>query len=187
MRVGAYAWLGRLRWTGRGESNSVKTSGYTILLVEDDPNDVLLMQRAFRKADLTCPLHVARDGQEAIDYLTHQGRFDDKTRFLAPALLLLDLKMPRKNGFETLEWLRQQPALKRIVVIVLTSSSELADINRAYDLGANSYLVKPGDFQALVDLVSTVARYWLMTNEKAGLQDQPQLVRRRLPAESQPA
>src|SRR5207247_353014 len=124
-------------------------SGNTILLVEDDPNDVLLMQRAFRKANLTNPLHVARDGQEAIEYLAHQGNFADVRRYPPPTLMLLDLKMPRKNGFETLEWLRQQPGLKRMVVIVLSSSSELADINRAYDLGANSYLVKPADFQRL--------------------------------------
>jgi len=145
----------------------VKTSCYTILLVEDDPNDVLLMQRACRKANLAYPLHVARDGQEAVEYLTHQGKFADATRYALPALMLLDLKMPRKNGFETLEWLRQQPDLKRIVVIVLSSSSELADINRAYDLGANSYLVKPGDFQALVDLVHALASYWLAVNENS--------------------
>src|SRR5262245_8665227 len=107
------------------------------------------MQRAFRKANLSCPLHIAKDGQEAIEYLTHQGEFSDATRYPPPTLLLLDLKMPRKNGFETLQWLRQQPELKRIVAVILTSSSEAADINRAYDLGANSYLVKPGNFQAL--------------------------------------
>jgi CheY-like chemotaxis protein len=155
----------------------VKTSGCTILLAEDDPNDVLLMQRAFRKVNLTHPLHVARDGQEAIEYLSHQGKFADATRYPAPTLMLLDLKMPRKNGFETLEWLRQQPILKRTVVIVLTSSSERADINRAYDLGANSYLVKPGDFQDLVDLVTTLAAYWLSANENSDLQDESALAR----------
>src|SRR5213083_2171116 len=147
----------------------MNTSGYTILLVEDDSNDVLLMQRAFRKANLTHPVQVARDGQEAIEYLNHQGNFADVTRYPTPTLMLLDLKMPRKNGFETLEWLRQQPGLKRIVVIVLSSSSETADIKRAYDLGANSYLVKPGDFQSLVDRVSLLANYWLAVNEKSDL------------------
>ena len=125
------------------------------------------MQRAFRKANLTNPLHVARDGQEAIDYLSHQGRFTDAARYPAPTLMLLDLKMPRKNGFETLEWLRQQPVLKRTVAVVLSSSNERADINRAYDLGANSYLVKPGDFQALVHLVTSLTSYWLAANENS--------------------
>ena len=127
------------------------------------------MQRAFRKANLTNPLHVARDGQEAIDYLSHQGKFADATRFPAPTLMLLDLKMPRKSGFETLEWLRQQPVLKRTVAVVLSSSNERDDINRAYDLGANSYLVKPGDFQALVDLVTSLTSYWLAANENSDL------------------
>ena len=165
----------------------MKTSDNTILLVEDDPNDVLLMQRAFRKVNLTHPLHVARDGQEAIEYLSHQGKFADVTRYPAPTLMLLDLKMPRKNGFETLEWLRQQPILKRTVVIVLTSSSERADINRAYDLGANSYLVKPGDFQTLVSLVNSLANYWLTTNENSEPQDEAVAVRRMPFAQTQPA
>jgi CheY-like chemotaxis protein len=146
------------------------------------------MQRAFRKANLTSPLHVARDGLEAIEYLTHQGKFADASRYSLPTLMLLDLKMPRKNGFETLEWLRQQPGLKRLVVVVLTSSSERADINRAYELGANSYLVKPGDFQALVELVSSLASYWLGTNQAPDIQAEVQLVRSRVPlVQTQPA
>ena len=154
----------------------MKTSGYTILLVEDDSNDVLLMQRAFRKANLTNPLHVARDGQEAMEYLDHQGNFGDVTRYSPPTLILLDLKMPRKNGFETLEWLRQQPGLKRMVVIVLSSSSEITDINRAYDLGANSYLVKPGEFKTLVELVKLLATYWLAVNKTSELQNEREAV-----------
>jgi CheY-like chemotaxis protein len=130
------------------------------------------MQRAFRKANLTNPLHVARDGQEAIDYLSHRGKFADAKQYPPPTLMLLDLKMPRKNGFETLEWLRQQPGLKRTVAVILSSSSERDDINRAYDLGANSYLVKPGDFQALVSLVTSLAAYWLAANENSDVQDE---------------
>src|SRR2546426_7604886 len=84
-------------------------TSFTILLAEDDANEVFLMQRAFQKAGLKNPLHVACDGQEAIDYLSHQGQFSDTVRYPSPALMLLDLKMPRKNGFEVLEWLRQQP------------------------------------------------------------------------------
>ena len=166
----------------------MKTSGYTILLIEDDSNDVLLMQRAFRKANLTHPVQVARDGQEAIEYLNHQGNFADESRYPLPALMLLDLKMPRKDGFETLGWLRQQPGLKRIAVIVMSSSRELADINRAYDLGANSYLVKPGDFQTLIDLVNLIASYWLETNEKPETQSEPKAVVNRMPViHAQPA
>src|ERR1041385_528336 len=151
-------------------------SDNTVLLVEDDPNDVLLMQRAFRKAAPTVPLHLARDGQEAIEYLSRQGSFTDPLQNPLPALMLLDLKMPRKDGFETLEWIRQQPRLKRTVVVVLSSSSEQADINRAYDLGANSYLVKPGDFQRLVDLVNLLAAYWLVANEKSNPRDDAEAV-----------
>ena len=136
------------------------------------------MQRAFRKANLTHPLHVARDGQEAIDYMSHQGKFADATQYPAPTLMLLDLKMPRKNGFEMLEWLRQQPVLKRTVAVVLSSSSEREDINRAYDLGANSYLVKPGDFQTLVNLVTKLASYWLAANQNSDPQDEAAAVRR---------
>jgi CheY-like chemotaxis protein len=165
----------------------MERSGHTILLVEDDPNDVLLMRRAFRKANLTNPLQVARDGQEAIDYLNHQGNFADATRYPPPTLMLLDLKMPRKNGFETLEWLRQQPGLKRIVVVVLSSSSETADVKRAYDLGANSYLVKPGDFQTLVDRVNLMASYWLAVNEQSDIQDEAEAVRTMPCAQPQPA
>jgi len=141
-----------------------------ILVVEDDPNEVFLIERALQRANLTIPLRVARDGQEAIDYLNHQGDFTDTARYPAPTLMLLDLKMPRKNGFEVLGWLRQQPGLRRLVVVVLTSSNLTADINRAYDLGANSYLIKPGDFKALVDVLKWLARYWLALNENPDLQ-----------------
>jgi len=142
---------------------------HTILLVEDDPNEVFLMERAFQKARLANPLRVARDGQEAIDYLNHQGHFSDTARYPAPTLMLLDLKMPRRNGFEVLEWLRQQPGLKRLVVVVLTSSNLTADVNRAYELGTNSYLVKPGDFETLINLVKSLDTYWLDLNRKPDL------------------
>ncbi len=151
----------------------MNTSNFTILLAEDDANEVFLMQRAFQKAGLKNPLHVARDGQEAIDYLSHQGQFSDTTRYPSPALMLLDLKMPRKNGFEVLEWLRQQPGLKPLIVVVLSSSSLITDINRAYDLGANSYLVKPGDFDTLMQLVKTLDAYWLTLNQNPDLPADP--------------
>jgi CheY-like chemotaxis protein len=98
---------------------------------------------------------------EAVEYLRGDGPFADREKHPLPDLLLLDLKMPRKNGFEVLEWVRQQPGLKRLPVVVLTSSMQDLDINRAYELGANTYLVKPANYEALVDLVKTLIQYWL--------------------------
>ena len=88
-----------------------------------------------------------------------------------PVLILLDLKLPRRSGLEVLEWLRQQPGLKRIPVVVLTSSRQSKDVDRAYDLGANSYLVKPVEFNALLDMMKQVGLYWLMVNEKPNMED----------------
>ncbi len=141
----------------------------TILLVEDDPNDVLLIQRAFRKAKLISPVQVVKDGEAAVAYLTGQGSFADRQRYPMPVLIVLDLKLPRKSGLEVLAWLQQQPGLKRLPVVVLTTSKEAADINRAYDLGANSYLVKPVAFDALLEMVKTLGLYWLILNEKPNI------------------
>ena len=138
---------------------------YTILLVEDDPNDIILIKRAFSKANITNPLQVVEDGEEAIAYLAGKDRYSDRRKYPIPILILLDLKLPRKSGHEVLEWLRQQPGLKRLTVVVLTSSQQSSDINRAYDLGANSYLVKPITFDALVDMVKNLNFYWVILNE----------------------
>ena len=139
---------------------------YTILLVEDDANDVLLIQRAFRNAKLRNPVQVVPHGEEAVAYLAGHGPYADRERYPVPALILLDLKLPRMSGLEVLAWLRQQRGLRRLPVVMLTSSRERVDINRAYDLGANSYLVKPVAFDALLDMVKTVDRYWMDLNEK---------------------
>lgn len=144
---------------------------YTILLVEDDPNDVLLIQRAFRRANLVNPLQVVQDGEAAVLYLGGQGSYADRDRYPLPILILLDLKLPRLSGLEVLEWLRQQPRLKRLPVVVLTSSRENVDVNRAYDLGANSYLVKPVAFDGLMEMVRTLNQYWLILNEKPIVRD----------------
>lgn len=138
---------------------------YTILLVEDDSNDVFLIQRAFRKANLADPIQVMGDGDEAMAYLTRMTSCTDPSAYRLPTLMLLDLKLPRKSGMEVLTWLRQQPELRRLPVVVLTSSRETSDINQAYDLGANSYLVKPVDFEALLDMVKTLNCYWMHLNE----------------------
>lgn len=138
----------------------------TLLLVEDDPNDVMLFRRAKDKSNLANPLQVVEDGEAAIAYLSGQGTYADRNRYPLPALVLLDLKLPRKSGLEVLAWLRQQPGLRRLPVVVLTSSRESLDVGRAYDLGANSYLVKPVAFDSLLEMVKALGLYWLIFNEK---------------------
>jgi len=140
-----------------------------ILLAEDDPNDVLLIQRAFQRTLVANPVQVVRDGEEALAYLKGEDPFSDHERHPLPVLMLMDLKMPRKTGLEVLEWVRQQPGLKRLPIIVLTSSNQSPDINRAYELGANSYLVKPAGFDSLLELVKNLDMYWLILNEKPEL------------------
>lgn len=138
----------------------------TILVVEDNPKDVLLIQRACRKANLTIPLQVVEDGEAAVFYLSGEEPYGDRDRYPLPVLILLDLKLPRKSGAEVLEWLREQPKLKRLPVVVLTSSKEYADVNHVYDLGANAYMVKPVAFDNLVEIVKTLNMHWLILNEK---------------------
>jgi CheY-like chemotaxis protein len=135
-----------------------------ILLAEDDPNDVLLIQRAFQKAGFKNMLKVVRDGEQAIEYLAGRGAYSNRERFPLPYLLLLDLKMPGTDGFEVLQWLRGEPDLKRLLVVVLTSSNLQADVDRAYELGANSYLVKPVEFDEMVNLIQRFETYWTEIN-----------------------
>ena len=112
------------------------------------------------------PVQVVDDGDKAVAYLSGQGPYADWDQYPLPVLLLLDLKLPRRSGLEILEWLCRQEGLKRLPVVVLTSSKESADVNRAYDLGANSYLVKPVDFDPLLEMVKTLGLYWVVMNEK---------------------
>lgn len=138
---------------------------FTILMVEDDPNDILLTQRAFMQASLVNPLRIVRDGEEAIHYLGGRESYADRSRYPLPSLILLDLKLPKKSGLEVLEFLRAQPSLKQTPVIILTSSQESADIERAYALGANSYLLKPVGFDGLLDMVKAIGMYWVLLNQ----------------------
>ena len=115
----------------------------TILLAEDDPNDVFFMQRALTKAGLNTPLHIVRNGQEALEYLGGLGKFGDRAEYPLPSLLLLDLKMPFVDGFEVLAWARSQPGLKQLPIVVLTSSAQDSDREKAAGLGASAYFVKP--------------------------------------------
>lgn len=136
-----------------------------IMLVEDDYNDVLLIQRAFRKAKIKPLVANISNGDEVLLYLQGKGKYADRKQYPLPLLILLDLKLPRRSGLEVLAWIRQQPKLKRLLVVVLTSSQEDSDLTQAYDLGANSYLVKPIDFQELVRLVQLINDYWFKTNQ----------------------
>lgn len=136
-----------------------------ILLAEDLEDDVLLIRRAFRKGGINNPLQVVRDGEEAISYLKGEGKYANRAEFPLPDLLLLDLKMPHKDGFEVLLWIREQPGLKSLRVVVLTSSEDLHEVNYAYELGANSFLVKPLEFENFVETSMFLKQYWLVMNK----------------------
>jgi CheY-like chemotaxis protein len=145
-------------------------NGHSILLVEDDSNDILFVQRAFKRVDGNKPIYIVKDGDAAVNYLSGIGPYADRDRYPFPTLILLDLKLPRRSGIETLEWIRQQPGIRRIPVVVLTSSRESIDLQRAYDLGVNSYLVKPVKFEALARMIETIYSYWLQLNEYPPIQ-----------------
>jgi CheY-like chemotaxis protein len=132
-----------------------------ILVAEDDPTDAFFLQRAFNRAGIPITLHFARDGQEVLDYLRGEGQFADRAQHPLPQLALLDLKMPRLDGFEVLEWVRQQPTLSGLVIVIFSSSDQAKDINRAYGLGANSYIVKPHSMEELMGLVGRFKKHWL--------------------------
>jgi CheY-like chemotaxis protein len=133
----------------------------TILLVEDNEDDIFFMKRALAAAGMPETLEAVTDGQAAIDFLGATGPYAHRQGLPPPALTFLDLKLPRRPGLEVLAWMRQQPALKTNLVLVLTSSREESDVRNAYRLGANSYLVKPPNGQELADLMKRVKAYWL--------------------------
>jgi CheY-like chemotaxis protein len=144
----------------------------TVLLVEDNPSDVFIVQRTFQKLKLQGSIQVASDGDEAIAYLSGTGKYSDRERFPLPAVVLLDLKLPRRSGFEVLEWLKAQPILARLPVVVLTSSKQPSDINQAYDRGANSYVCKTVNPRDSEELGRLICHYWLNCNEKADIEPQ---------------
>ena len=137
----------------------------TILAIEDNDDDVALISRAFRKATITNRLQFVSDGEQALEYLKGEGQFADRQQSPLPSLILLDLKLPRKSGLEVLAWIRGQPVLRRIPVVVLTSSKQSTDLERAYDLGVNSYLVKPVAFDDLLEMIKALKLYWIRFNE----------------------
>jgi CheY-like chemotaxis protein len=144
----------------------VLTKTHSILLAEDDENDVFFVERAFKQAQINNPLNRVCDGEDAIAYLKGDGIYAQREKYPLPYLLLADLKMPRKNGFEVIQWVRQQTGLRRLPIVVLTSSREGPDIDRAYELGANTYLVKPVKFEGLLDLMKGLNLYWQILAEK---------------------
>ena len=136
-----------------------------ILLAEDREDDIVLIRKAFQNAYLANPLHVVRDGEEVIAYLNGEGKYANRAEHPLPELILLDLKMPKVDGFEVLEWLQNQSSLRGIPVVVLTSSDHIKDVNKAYMLGANSFLVKPLDFENYAELAKLIHRYWVKTSK----------------------
>ncbi len=145
-----------------------------VLIAEDNENDIAMLRRAFRQASITAPIQYVTDGEQAISYLKGEGRFGRRDEFPLPDLLLLDLKMPRKNGFEVLEWLGTQPSLSHLRVVVLTTSEALRDVNRAYALGAASFLTKPLNFVEFKDTIQAMYNYWVAFNRRPRIERPPQ-------------
>jgi two-component system, response regulator len=139
-----------------------------ILLVEDNPNDVKLTLHAFRTANLANSIHVARDGVEAIEYLFGVAPSPDNELPQRPKLILLDLKLPRLTGHEVLKRIKEDPRMAEIPVVMLTSSSEETDVMKTYSGGANSYIVKPVDFEQFTEAVRDIGKYWLVINHTNG-------------------
>ena len=143
-----------------------------ILLAEDREDDVLLVRKAFLSADMNCRIEIVRDGEQAMLYLSGEGKYHDRDEFPFPDLLLLDLKMPRVDGFEVLRWIRQHPKIKNLRVVVLTASTQIRDVNEAYRIGANSFLVKPLDFENFVETSKALRNYWLILDNAPEVPDE---------------
>ena len=138
---------------------------FTILLVEDDENDVLLITRAFKKHYLDKPLHVARNGEDGRAYLSGEGKYSDRQKYPFPDVVITDLKMPKMSGMELLAWLAEHQELRVIPTIMMSASKEDKDVARAYELGANTYMVKPADSDTLAQMVKLIRDYWAMSTK----------------------
>ena len=137
----------------------------TVLLAEDDENDIFFLQRAFKAAGVENPMEIVRDGQDAIDCLAGVGKFSDRVQHPLPCLLILDLKMPRKTGMDVLQWKSEEPVLRTLPSIVLSSSAHRHDIERAYRLGANAFVVKPPSIDTRTALARLIKGFWLEFNQ----------------------
>ena len=135
-----------------------------ILYAEDDQNDVFFMERAFKQAGIVNPLHIVTNGTLAIDSLAGSGPYANREEHPMPCLVLLDLNMPGKSGLDVLKWIRTQPRISTLPIVVMTSSNQDSDIHRAYLLGANGYLIKPGKPDELLVMVKGIRDYWLTQN-----------------------
>jgi len=142
---------------------SIMSDHAVILVVEDREDDILLLRTALHKANLSNPVHFVRDGEEAVAYLRGEGTYANRAEHPLPDLMLLDLKLPRMDGFEVLQWVRRQEGIRALPIVVLTSSERIQDVNRAYELGANSFFVKEIDFENFVVLNQLLNRYWMKT------------------------
>ena len=136
----------------------------TILLVDDSENDLVLMRAAFEMAKCNIPVQEVRNGEEAIAYLKEEGPYCDRNQFPLPTVMLLDANMPKKSGFDVLAWVRAQPVLKRLAIIILTASMRSEDVERAFDLGATSFLVKPSSLEALAAMMRCLCA-WVQINQ----------------------
>ena len=146
----------------------MKSNG-AILLVEDDSTDVLLLERIFAQVQITQQLFVAANGMEAIDFLAKADGAHHPDKNPLPQLILLDLKLPLKSGLEVLKWIREQPVVKRVPVLIFTSSLDRSDVNGAYDLGANGYFLKTGSLEKMRQLVVLWRDHWLVHNQNPDL------------------
>jgi two-component system response regulator len=142
------------------------TMATEILLVEDNLNDIELTLHALRAENLANQIHVARDGEEALDYLFNRGAHANRKPGDHPDLVLLDLKLPKVHGMEVLRQIKGDPALRRVPVVILTSSREDRDLIESYDLGVNSYIQKPVEFDKFRDIIKRLGLYWLVVNER---------------------
>lgn len=140
-------------------------SHLTVLLVEDNPRDVRLTQRAFTQAHLSHDLRVVRDGDEALAYLNREGAYEDPSTSPRPDVMLLDLNLPRMGGHDLLEHVKQDARFKQLPVIVLTTSGRIDDIRQAYEAGANAYLLKPVEFSRFIEVIEQLGKFWLETVE----------------------
>jgi CheY-like chemotaxis protein len=142
--------------------NIVNPGDYSVLLAEDNPDDIIITQRAWKKGLIKNELYVVKDGEEALDFLYRKGKYLDAPR---PSLMLLDLKMPKVDGFEVLKTMKGDDSLKKMPIIVLTTSNRHEDVNRAYEMGCNAYIVKPVSFDNFIKAVAEIQRFWLILCE----------------------
>lgn len=154
-------------------SESAVNRNLTILIAEENPDEALLFKLALRNAKINNPVQVVKDGSEAIDYLSGAGQFGDRRQFPFPSFVMLDVRMPRLGGFDVLAWLREHPKYAMMPTIVLTNSRLPDDVRRAYELGANSYIVKPHDLKEFISVLRTVYEYWAICEKPELVSAQP--------------